>query len=156
MSVDNAGIYFFGPPPSSAQVAALAEDALAVESIDGDKTRVSIAWADVTMAVNIDPRWNRAGQLRGIRTWLASFPESERQSAIVQDFLANLDMVTTCYGSVITPAYDEDGKVVKFLKAMIRPSGGFIFTRQSFYSATGVRIAGLEGDPRNLEDAHGA
>ena len=151
MSADNAGIYFFGPPPSFADIALAAEGARTLESADGDKSRLSITWPDVTIAVTVDPKWNRAGQLRGIRAWLASFPESERQSAIVQDFLANLDSVTTCYGSVISPWYDGEGKVAKLLKAIIRSSGGFIFTRQSFYSATGVRIAGIEGDPGSLE-----
>jgi hypothetical protein len=156
MSADNAGIYFFGPPPSATEIAAAAEGARTIESVDGDKTRVSITWPDVTMVVTIDPRWNRAGQLRGIRGWLASFPERERQSVIVRDFLANLDMVTACYGSVISPSYDDEGKVARLLKTMVRSSGGFIFTRQSFYSATGVRIAGLEGDPADLEGTRGA
>ena len=153
MSGDNAGIYFFGPPPSSKQLAAMAADASVTESADGDKSRVSITWSDVTIVVTIDPRWNRTTQLRGIRAWLLHFPEDERQSPTVRKFLADLDRTTTCYGCVIFPSYDGDGKVVKFLIATIESAGGFFFTHQSFYGSSGERIAGIDGDPAMLGGA---
>jgi hypothetical protein len=153
MSGDNAGIYFFGPPPSFKQFAAMAAEASVTEATDGEKSRVSIAWSDVTIVVTIDPRWNRTTQLRGIRTWLLHFPESERQSLAVQQFLADLDRTTTCYGCVISPSYDGDGKVVRLLIAMLEPTGGFFFTHQSFYGSSGERIAGIDGDPGKLGGA---
>jgi len=134
MSRQNAGIYFFGIPPSSKQLAGMVAGAAVAE----------------TIVVTIDPQWRRAVELRGIRAWLLHFPESKRAPPGVQQFLADLDRTTTCYGSVISPSYDGEGKVVKFLKAMVEPSGGFFFTYQSFYSSSGEHIAGIDGDPSAL------
>ncbi len=124
--------------------------AAVAETMDGDKSKISITWSDVAIVVTIDPQWRRAVELRGIRAWLLHFPESKRAPPGVQQFLADLDRTTTCYGSVISPSYDGEGKVVKFLKAMVEPSGGFFFTYQSFYSSSGEHIAGIDGDPSAL------
>jgi hypothetical protein len=150
MSVDNAGTYFFGPPPSQAQLALMAPAGAVTQSMEGDKARVSVAWPDATLVVTIDPAWNRDKQLRGIRAWLLHFPENERKAPAVQGLLADLDRTTTCYGGVITPSYDAGGKVVAFLKAMIAPTGGFFFTHQSFYGPDGARIGGVDGDPATM------
>ena len=150
MTQDNAGIYFYGPPLSSAQVATLAEGAQFFTENNGNKTRISLKWPDVTLVMTIDPEWNRQVQLSGIRGWLSRFPEQEKQSPTVQRFLADLEKTTTCYGSVITPAFDRQGKVSKFLKSLLRKSGGFFFSHQSFYDSNGQQIVGLPGDPNML------
>ena len=150
MTQDNAGIYFYGTPPSAAQVAILAEGAQVVTENNGKKTRISVKWPDVTLVMTIDPEWNRQVQLSGIRGWLGRFPEKERQTQIVQRFLADLEKTNTCYGSVIAPAFDRQGKVSRFLKSLLGKSGGFFFSHQSFYDANGRQIAGLPGDPNTL------
>jgi len=150
MTQDNAGIFFYGPPPSSAQITALAKGAQVIVENNGKKTRMSLKWPDVILVMNIDPEWNRQVQLSGIRGWLGRFPEQEKQSPTVRRFLADLEKTTTCYGSVITPAFDRQGKVSTFLKSLLGKSGGFFFSHQSFYDSNGRQIAGLPGDPNKL------
>lgn len=147
MANDNAGIFFHGTPPAPAQIAALAEGAKVGTSSDGSVTSVVVEWPDVSLTINIDPDWNRSVQLSGIRGWVSRFPDDARSSKAVVSFLAELDRTTTAYGSIIAPGYDEEGKVAALLKKMLDDSGGFFFSHQSFYSASGRRIIGLPGDP---------
>ncbi len=147
MADDNAGIFFYGDPPSPAQIAALAAGAKVRTLSKGNMTSVIVEWPDVTVTVNMDPNWDRSRQLGGIRGWLSQFPEKERTSKPVVSFLAELDRTTTCYGSVISPGYEKEGKAATLLKKLLGASGGFFFSHQSFYSSSGSRIAGLPGDP---------
>lgn len=144
---DNAGIFFHGTPPTPAQIGALAEGAKVRTSSEGAVTRIVVEWPDVSLTISTSPDWNRRGQLAGIRGWVSRFPDSERSSEAVVSFLAELDRTTTAYGSVIAPGYDEQGKVAALLKKLLDTSGGFFFSHQSFYSASGRRIIGLPGDP---------
>jgi hypothetical protein len=150
MTNDNAGIFFYGLPPSARQIAALAEGAEVLVDKDGKKTLILINWSDVTLKIVIDPDWNRQAQLEGTRGWIGSFPEEERNNHVVLPFLSDLQKTTTCYGTVITPAYDHDGKVSRLLKNILSTSGGFFFSHQSFYDSDGKRIIGLTGDPSML------
>jgi len=150
MAEDNAGIFFYGAPPSPDTIARLAEGATVSKAADGKTTRVTAKWPDVSVTVVIDPSWNREVQLSGIRGWLSQFPESERKSKPVFSFLTDLDRTTTCYGSIILPGYDRSGKAAGFLKRLLEPSGGFFFSHQSFYTAHGTRITGSSGDPSML------
>lgn len=68
--------------------------------------------------------------------------------------LASLDRTTTAYGSVITPAFDREGKVAAALLRLLEASGGFFFAHQSFYDSKGRRIIGLPGDPDRLGPRH--
>lgn len=147
MANDNAGIFFHGTPPTPAQVAALAEGAKVKTSTEGAVTRIVVEWPDASLTINIDPDWNRDVQLSGIRGWVSRFPDDERSSEAVVSFLAELDRTTTAYGSIIAPGYDEEGKVAALLRELLGTSGGFFFSHQSFYSASGRRIIGLPGDP---------
>lgn len=150
MANDNAGIFFYGKPPSPSEIAALASDAK-VSTHSGDNiTSVVVEWPNVSVTVTINPNWNRNVQLSGIRGWLGQFPENERASPEVVSFLAALDRTTTCYGSTISPAFDKEGRGAALLKSLLGTSGGFFFSHQSFYSADGKRIAGLSGDPSAL------
>ena len=148
MTHDHAGIYFFGLPPSTIQIAALAEGAEVATENHGKK--ISFTWPDVTLTITINTHWNRQVQLDGIRGWLSRFPEEERTAPVVLQFLAGIDQTTTCYGSKITPAYDHGGKVSRLLKSLLADSGGFFFSHQSFYNAQSKRIVGLPGDPDAL------
>lgn len=147
MGQDNAGIYFYGTPPTPAQITSLADGAKVSKIDNGNMTKVTLKWPDVTVTIAIDPSWDRETQLSGIRGWLSSFPDSERESKAVTTFLGNLDRTTTSYGSVISPSYDKNGKASNFLKRLLESSGGFLFSHQSFYSASGTRITGMDGDP---------
>ena len=150
MAEDNAGIFFYGSPPSPDVIERLAEGATVSKSSAGEKTRVTVKWPDVSVTIVIDPAWNRDVQLSGIRGWLSQFPEPERKSQPVISLLADLDKTTTCYGSVISPGYDSGGKVAGLLRRLLEPSGGFFFSHQSFYSAQGKRVIGSSGDPSKL------
>ncbi len=147
---DNAGIFFYGTPPTPAGIEALAEGAQVSTSSDGAATRIVVEWPDVSLTISTAPDWNRSVQLSGIRGWVSRFPESERSSEAVVSFLSELERTTTAYGSIIAPGYDEEGKVVAFLKKLLGGSGGFFFSHQSFYSASGRRIIGLPDDPDAL------
>lgn len=150
MANDNAGIFFYGKPPSPSEIAALASGARVSTHAGDNMTSVVVEWPSVAVTITINPDWNRNVQLSGIRGWLGQFPESERTSAEVVSFLAALDSTTTCYGSTISPAFDKEGRVAALLKSLLGKSGGFFFSHQSFYSAEGKRIAGLSGDPAAL------
>lgn len=151
LAQDNAGLFFYGPPPSVETLTSLAKDARVDVERDGAVTRVTVTWPDVSVLLHMDANWPRDEQLAGIRSLLATFPAAERNRPEVKQLLANLDRTTTCYGSVIDPGYDRDGKVVAFLKQLVAPTGGFLFTFQSFYAADGSRITGLEEDPEFLK-----
>jgi hypothetical protein len=148
---DNAGIFFFGPPPTVEAIQKLAPDATTqVENHEG-ATRLTLSWPDVSITINIDPNWPRDLQLSGIRSLIDGFPAREKRKAAVVELLRQLDHTTTCYGSVIEPAYDRDGKVIGLLRRLLAPTGGFLFTHQSFYDAQGRRITGLQEDPEWLQ-----
>jgi hypothetical protein len=147
---DNAGIYFFGVPPSPEKVAAAAKGARVTVEEHGRFTRITAQWPGVTFVISIDPDWNRNVQLAGIRGWISQFAAVERNRAQVKALLSDLDRTTTCFGSVITPAFDPGGRVVATLLRLLDPTGGFFFAHQSFYDAKGRRILGLPGDPQRL------
>jgi hypothetical protein len=151
LAQDNAGLFFYGPPPSVETITSLAGDAKVETERDGAVTRVTVSWSEVSVILHIDADWPRDEQLSGIRGLLAGLPALERKRPDVKQLLANLDKTTTCYGSVIDPGYDREGNVVAFLKKLVAPTGGFLFTFQSFYSADGRRITGLQDDPEFLK-----
>jgi hypothetical protein len=147
---DNAGIFFFGPPPTVEAIQKLVPDATTqVEQQDG-ATRITVSWPEVSITIHIDPNWPRDLQLAGIRGLIDGFPAREKRKPAVVELLRQLDRTTTCYGSVIEPAYDRDGKVIGLLRKLLAPTGGFLFTHQSFYDAQGRRITGLQEDPEQL------
>ena len=150
MAHDNAGIFFYGPAPSPAQIENLAKGATVSSAAQANTTSIRVEWPDVSITINIDPNWNRDLQLSGIRGWLSQFPKNERSSKQVVSFLSELDRTTTSYGSIISPSYDKAGKAATLLKQLLGSSGGFFFSHQSFYNAKGERIAGLPGDPAIL------
>lgn len=150
MANDNAGIFFYGKPPSPDRVAGLAAEANVTTVANDNLTNIIVKWPDASVTITIDPTWNREIQLSGIRGWLSQFPEEERNSKPVTSFLSVLDSTTTCYGSAISPGYDKAGKIATLLKQLLGSEGGFIFSHQSFYNANGVRITGLAGDPAFL------
>ena len=150
MSKDNAGVYFYGTPSTVQQITAFADRAEVMTAMDGIKTKVSIRWPDVALSITIDPQWNREIQLSGIRGWIDRFPDQEKHSSAVKNFLTRLDKTVTCYGVVIMPGYDHQGKAVKLLKNILGKSGGFFFSHQSFYDLQGIRIIGLPEDPNKL------
>jgi hypothetical protein len=144
---DNAGVFFRGPPPTVAQVTALAEGAEVTSAPDGNRTRVRVSWPGVSLILTIDPTWPRDLQIAGMRGWISRFPADEQGTPEVKAFLAALNDTTTCYGTVISPGYDAGGKVAGFLQRLLGTQGGFFFTHQSFYDAKGNRIIGSTTDP---------
>lgn len=150
MAEDNAGVYFYGTPPSTAQIAAFATGADVTTATRGNVTAIIVKWPDVSVMITNDPEWNRAVQLSGIRGWFGELPATEQKSKPVVAFLADLDRTTACYGSVISPGYDKAGKAATLLKKLLGSTGGFFFSHQTFYSASGTRIAGMPGDPATL------
>ncbi len=148
-------VFFYGPPPDGARIQALATDASSVRRTDdGPRARVTVSWPDVIVTFTMDPAWPRDVQLAGIRGWIDRFPADETRSPQVKRFLADLDGVTTCWGTVVAPALDADGTAVRLLSGLMGPAGGFFFSSgQAFYGADGARIIGLPGAPPELARA---
>jgi hypothetical protein len=67
MAADNAGIFFFGPPPSAEDIAAAAQGAAVSIAREQHLTRITAEWPDVTLVVTINPLWDREVQLSGLR-----------------------------------------------------------------------------------------
>jgi len=147
---DNAGIFFYSQPPSPEQIIAAARGASTETQLESKHTRVTATWPDVTLVITIDPTWNRDLQLKGMRNWIGKFDAAFTDTPATKELLAHLDRTTTGYGSMITPAYDPEGKVAATLLRLVEPTGGFFFSHQSFYDSRGRRIIGLPGDPQQL------
>jgi len=85
-----------------------------------------------------------------MRNWLGEFGSVHRSTPRAKALISNLDRITTCYGSVTTPAFDRQGRAVAALLRLLGPTGGFVFAHQSFYDSRGRRVIGLPGDPTRL------
>jgi hypothetical protein len=151
LAQDNAGLFFYGPAPSTDAIRKAAGDAqVTVDQVESVQ-RVVVSWPEVSVIIHIDHDWPREEQLSGIRGLLDGFSTRERNKPAVRQFLADLDRTTVCWGSIIEPGYDREGRVVAFFTRLIGTTGGFLFTYQSFYSSEGKRITGLEDDPEILK-----
>ena len=113
-------------------------------------TYIDIKWPDVAVSITVDPVWDRELHNSGIREWLSGFPAKDKNSKTVKSFLTEIDRTTLCYGSEITPDYDKAGKTATLLKQLVGPGGGFLFTHQTYYTANGTRIIGVDGAPVTL------
>lgn len=144
-------VFFYGQPPSSAEIGTLAagaEVATELSDVDG-KTRITVTWPDVNTVITIDPNWDKAVQMEGMRGWAGRFPQRVRELAEVKALVESFDTVNACYGTVSKPGLDADNKAIKLLKSMIALHGGtgFFFSRNSFYDLDGLRITGYNEDP---------
>lgn len=150
---DSVGLFFYGPAPSAEHIAEIAASAQVSTQVEPSKrTRISIAWPDVALTVTIDPEWaaEKDYQLSCMREWLDLFNSTEEQREVAHKLSAELENTSTCYGSVVTPAFDEQAKAVGLLKTLIAETGGCFFSRQTFYDAQGIRIIGRPGNPGHL------
>ncbi|HTJ97156.1 MAG TPA: hypothetical protein VL381_06780 [Rhodocyclaceae bacterium] len=140
-------VFFYGPPPALADISALAVGAdVAVKNEDG-KTRIHVTWSDVNTIITIDPNWDKAQQMEGMRGWVERFPQHVRALPDVAKMIESFDDVSACYGTVSKPGLDVDNKVVNLLKALLGSDGGFFFSRNSFYGTDALRITGFSEDP---------
>ncbi|HUQ10127.1 MAG TPA: hypothetical protein VM146_07400 [Steroidobacteraceae bacterium] len=147
---DSAALYFYGPAPTMDDITRAAGDASVTTNVVETWTRVTVAWPEVTVILHLDSEWRRDEQLSSIRQMLTELPAREQRKPAVKKFLADLDRTMACWGSLIDPGYDREGRVATFYKRLVATTGGFLFTYQSFYSGDGKRIAGMEGDPDTL------
>jgi hypothetical protein len=147
---DSAALYFYGPAPTMADITQAAGDASVSTQNVESWTRVTVSWPELTLILHLDSEWRRDEQLSSIRQMLTELPAREQHKPAVRNFLADLDRTKACWGSLIDPGYDREGRVIAFYKRLVATTGGFLFTYQSFYSADGKRIAGVEGDPDTL------
>ena len=148
----DAGTCFYGPPPTAAQITKLAAatDGDVSTATQSKVTYINVKWPDVSLSITVDPTVDRQELIYGARTWVSGLPAKDRSSKLVAPFLADLDRLSLCYGSVVTPDFDKEGKVVALLKKIVTPTGGYFFTHQTFYTIEGVRIVGVEGAPSKL------
>lgn len=144
---ESCAIFFYGAAPDRDRIAALALGAETSSTVADGKTRITVAWPDVSIVITIDPSWDRTAQMRGMRGWAERFPAHVRALAEVQALVASFDSVQACYGTVCKPGLDADNKVVGLLKALVGDGGGFFFSRNSFYGVDGLRITGFDEDP---------
>jgi hypothetical protein len=140
-------VFFYGAAPDVAQITALAADAEVSEVNTDGKTRITITWPDVSTMITIDPAWDKATQMQGMRGWTERFPARIRALEEVKALVDSFDKVSACYGTVSKPALDADGKVVALLQAMLGTDGGFYYSRNSFYGTDRLRITGFDEDP---------
>jgi hypothetical protein len=151
-------IFFYGDPPDTARITELAVEAEAEVSVGNDegKTRIALAWPDVSTVITIDPSWDKAIQMQGMRGWTDRFPAKVRELDEVQALIESFDRVTACYGSISKPGLDDGNKVMSLLKALQGNGGGFFFSRNSFYGTDGLRITGFDEDPAWLGTPQGS
>lgn len=140
-------VLFYGPPPTPALIAALAPDAEVSSQESGGKIRIRIAWPTASTVITIDPNWDKAMQMQGMRDWAERFPKHVRELAEVKALIESFEQVQGCYGTVSKPGFDADDKVVGLLQALLAEGGGFFFSRNSFYGADRIRITGFDEDP---------
>lgn len=140
-------VFFYGTPPDAAQIAALAIGADTEVAEDEGKTRIHVRWPDVSLHITIDPSWDKATQMQGMRAWTGRFPAKVRALEDVRRLIESFDTVAACYGSVSKPGLDADNKAVALLQALIADGGGFFFSRNSFYGPDRLRITGFDEDP---------
>lgn len=140
-------VFFYGQAPDAARIAALAAGADVSTSTEAGKTRITIAWPDVSTTITIDPGWDKVAQMEGMRGWAERFPAKVRALDDVKALLDSFDRVEACYGSVSRPGLDAGNKAMTLLKALLAEGGGFFFSRNSFYDTDGLRITGFNEDP---------
>lgn len=140
-------VFFYGAPPAPGSLAALAANAEVTTVQEEGKTRISVVWPDVTTTITIDPAWDKAVQMQGMRGWTDRFPAKVKALDDVKALIESFDTVTACYGTVSKPGLDADGKVINLFRAMLGDGGGFFFSRNSFYGTDGLRITGFDEDP---------
>lgn len=140
-------VFFYGQSPDIARISELAAGAEISTSTADGKTRITAVWPDVSTTITIDPGWDKAAQMEGMRGWTDRFPPKIKALAEVQALIASFDTVTACYGSVSKPGLDADNKAMNLLRALQADGGGFFFSRNSFYDTDGLRITGFNEDP---------
>lgn len=145
--LEAVAVFFYGQSPDAARIAELAPGAEVSASTADGKTRITAAWPDVSTTITIDPAWDKAAQMEGMRGWTERFPAKIKALAEVQALIASFDTVTACYGSVSKPGLDADNKAMNLLRALLADGGGFFFSRNSFYDTDGLRITGFNEDP---------
>lgn len=140
-------VFFYGAAPDVTRIAELAANAqVSVDNNEG-KTRITVVWPDVSATITIDPAWDRAAQMQGMRGWTERFPARVRELDGVKTLIDSFDRVTACYGTVCKPGLDAENKVLSLLTAMEGEAGGFFFSRNSFYGTDRLRITGFDEDP---------
>lgn len=140
-------IFFYGAAPDVERITELASGAeVSVGNSEG-KTRINIVWPDVSTVITIDPAWDKAVQMQGMRGWTDRFPAKVRALDDVKALIDSFDHVNACYGSISKPGLDADNKVVNLFNALLGTEGGFFFSRNSFYGTDRLRITGFDEDP---------
>jgi hypothetical protein len=148
---DNAGVYSTQSVKIDRDlIVSLAGKAEVSETVEGEIKKLVCRWTNVSVAVVVDPKWDGDVQIKGMRGWISRFPEEERDITPVAALLRTMDSVTNCYGCVITPGYDPDGKAKALILGLAKKAQGFVFSHQTFYDTEGKKIIGLPGDPVTL------
>lgn len=143
--MEAVAVFFYGQAPALADISALAPEADVALTTSEGKTRIAVVWPEANMTITIDPAWDKAAQMAGMRNWTERFPARVKQLVEVQALIASFDQVSACFGTVSKPALDA--KTLALLQALIANGGGFFFSRNSFYGADGLRITGYDDDP---------
>ncbi|HEY1182288.1 MAG TPA: hypothetical protein VGE56_08295, partial [Rhodocyclaceae bacterium] len=87
-------VFFYGEPPAPESLPGLVADA-EVSTVQEDcKTRISITWSDVTATITIDPAWDKATQMQGMRGWTDRFPAKVKVLDDVKALIESFDTVT--------------------------------------------------------------
>jgi len=149
--VDNAAIYSTKKGATlKSLILSSAPSAQVTESTSGDKTVFLCTWPNVTVKVTVDPHWDGGVQLVGMKGWISRFPPEERDIPPVTLLLKQMDSTIDCFGCVISPHYDPDGKAASLITSLAAKLDGYIFSHQTFYNLEWEKIIGLPGDPLKL------
>ena len=149
-TTQNVAVFFFSRPPGKEEILGLAGDAKVQIRPDWGKTRITVEWGHVRMLLSIDAKWKSADHVPGIRSWIEQVAGDE-QTPEVRQFFTGLSAITNCYGCVMTPGFDAEGKCLAFLLGLLEGRGGFYFCHQSFYDDRGQRLFGDAGDPQTID-----
>ena len=130
----------------------LAPTAKISEGRDGDSTSVTCEWSDATVRLTLKPHWDAPVERSGMKNWISGFAADDKNTPAVRSLLHRIDSTVDCLGSVITPRYDSGGTTASLILKLAASLDGYVFSKQSFYNATGDKIIGVSDAPLSLKD----
>lgn len=87
-----------------------------------------------------------------MKNWISGFAADDKNTPAVRSLLHRIDSTVDCLGSVITPRYDSGGTTASLILKLAASLDGYVFSKQSFYNATGDKIIGVSDAPLSLKD----
>jgi len=149
---DYTGIYPMRKgAPTKDLISSLAPTAKVTESQEDKATVFLCEWPGLSVKIRVDPTWDVRKQTADLKRWVKAFPPAQSDTAAARTLLVKLDTAMDCFGCIITPHFDNEGRASAFLLSLAREFDGFVFSHHSFYDGNGAKIIGASDDPENLQ-----